>query len=278
MTRSKHDAQGVACLMVTQPGREALLRRSIDCFNRQTLAARQLVLVHTGDSDFEHWLRALPEAASCTDLTVVKARGDMRLGALRNLSVDAARREFLCQWDDDDLHHPEFLARQHACVTENEADFCFLTDQWHFFEKPGFVFWDDWSTQPPPLDLIEGTLFGRRNRMPAYPDLAIGEDTPLVHGIVQRGERIARLSGQGWLKMYSWHGANAWQFRHHLALSQARRLGKEALDERVTSIESALQGYVLDRIQLRFPWDEGWLEFRFSAGNWRYQGIILSDA
>lgn len=274
MTRQRGMLPGVSCLMVTQPGREGLIRRSIECFNRQTLGPRQLVIVHDGDRAFIRRLREMPEAARCEDLTIVDAGPGARLGALRNQSIEVARHEFVCQWDDDDLHHPEFLARQYDRLVEGEADFCFLTDQWHYFEGRGFVFWDDWSMSRPPLDLIEGSLFGRRDRMPNYPDLAVGEDTPLVREIVRRSTPIARLSDHGWLMMYSWHGANAWNFRHHLAISQARRMREEALSARIALIETALDDYPLTVRRLRFPCDDGWLEFHAESDGWQFRGKV----
>jgi glycosyltransferase involved in cell wall biosynthesis len=258
--------------MVTQPGREHLIQRSVECFNRQTFRPRELVIVHTGDSAFDRFIRDLTETGCDDAVLVVPASADHRLGELRNLSVAHAQHEFVSQWDDDDLHHPEFLERQHACLLEQDADFCFLTDQWHYFENRGFVFWDDWSSALAPMDLIEGTLFGSREKMPSYPDIAIGEDTPLVREIVQTGLKVARLPGMGSLLMYTWHGANAWNFEHHLAISQVRRIGEDALRARIGVIEAALAGYPLRTDRLRFPHDTGWLEFRRDDGVWRFTG------
>jgi len=269
MIHSRTNDGGTSCLMVTQPHREALMRRSVECFRRQTHAPRELVVVHSGDAGFHRRVLDMAHVLDDARMTVVAADSSRRLGALRNLAVAHARCEFVCQWDDDDLHHPEYLARQHTNLLASGADFSFLTDQWHYYERRGFVFWDDWSPSAPRWDLIEGTLYGRRACLPDYPDLAIGEDTPVVREIVKAGRRIARLADSGWLMMYTWHGANAWPFEHHLAISRLRRLSRAMLAERLAVIESALAAYPLEEVQLRFPHEAGWFEFRRAENGWR---------
>ena len=62
------------------------------------------------------------------------APSGLTLGELRNFSVQLARYPLVCQWDDDDLYHPRRLETQFAYLKIHCADFCFLTDQLHFFE------------------------------------------------------------------------------------------------------------------------------------------------
>src|SRR5690606_16203859 len=125
MIHSRTNDGGTSCLMVTQPHREALMRRSVECFRRQTHAPRELVVVHSGDAGFHRRVLDMAHVLDDARMTVVAAASSRRLGALRNLAVAHARCEFVCQWDDDDLHHPEYLARQHTNLLASGADFSF---------------------------------------------------------------------------------------------------------------------------------------------------------
>ena len=65
-------------------------------------------------------------------------RGRARpLGELRNRAVALARGELVAQWDDDDRHHPERIARQARRSRAGDAAFAFLTDQLHWFPQRG---------------------------------------------------------------------------------------------------------------------------------------------
>ena len=53
------------------------------------------------------------EHAGARDIRVVYIGPGVSLGAARNLTVDTARGAYVCQWDDDDLYHPERLRIQY---------------------------------------------------------------------------------------------------------------------------------------------------------------------
>jgi len=229
----------VSCLTVTQAGRLDGLRAAIGDFARQTHADRELIVVHDGDAALDGAVRALAAAAAPAEaeapVRVLAVPGPASLGALRNRAVDAARGEFVCQWDDDDRCHPLRIELQLRALVAEAAEFCFLVDQLHWFPASGDLSWDDWNKEPWPLNFVQGTLLGRRAAMPRYPELARGEDTALCRAILEAGHRIARLRGAGWCYVYVFHGRNAWPLAHHLAIAQmkafgaARLLGSEKL-------------------------------------------------
>jgi hypothetical protein len=43
------------------------------------------------------------------------------LGTLRGLSLDVATGEIVCQWDDDDCHHPDRILHQVQQMTRQAA-------------------------------------------------------------------------------------------------------------------------------------------------------------
>ena len=194
------------------------------------------MLVHDGDATFDGAVRVIASRAG-VQATVERAEPGLTLGELRNRTVALARGELVAQWDDDDRQHPERLARAAAALAREDADFAFLVDQLHWFEAEGTLTWDDWSVEAYPLDFVQGTLVGRRDRMPAYAASRRGEDTTLCLDLLAAGARIARIRDAGWSSIYGYHGANTWSATHHRAIAAAKHLS----DARILARESLLR-------------------------------------
>jgi glycosyltransferase involved in cell wall biosynthesis len=96
----------VSCLMVTKD-RPVLAARAIRCFADQRYPARELVIVCQGTAGYRSRLTGLARAHGVSEVRIVDADPDLPLGALRNLSLDAAAGELVCVWDDDDCSHPD---------------------------------------------------------------------------------------------------------------------------------------------------------------------------
>lgn len=235
----------ISCLTITQPGRLPLLAAAIADFAGQTLAERELLIVHDGDAAFAQALDALldPYLAAGQSIRALAVATGTPLGALRNLSVQQARGDYICQWDDDDRYHPQRLALQRQALVDEQADFCFLCDQLHLFKNSGELFWDDWFADSWPLNVIQGTLLGRRELMPVYPAARRGEDTWATVDIFRAGHRVARLRGAGWSYVYTCHGANAWEDSHHQAIAQAKAWNWQQLMGRQTLLQQRLPEY-----------------------------------
>jgi glycosyltransferase involved in cell wall biosynthesis len=255
----------ISCLLVTSPGREAHIRASMTCFAGQTVAQRELVIVHDGDVACQESIVNLASGFPESDIRVFAEAPGQTLGALRNASIGHARYPLICQWDDDDLYHPERLERQQRGLVEAGADFCFLTDQLHLFSDGNLLFWDDWSVETWPGNCIQGTLLGRRDRMALYPDLPRGEDTGLLHELVAADRTLVTLSGLGWLYIYIYHGSNAWELEHHKAISQWKRLKYDALARRLPLLEAKLREYPVMPEKLVLLHDQG--RFEIATGD-----------
>jgi glycosyltransferase involved in cell wall biosynthesis len=219
----------VSCLTITRAVRLPALARAMGAFARQTWPLRELVIVHDGGTPLQVDIEGLAAGFPDCDIRVHGEAAGRPLGALRNRSVDLAKGTLVCQWDDDDLFHPQRIERQARCLEHAGAEFCFLTDQMHLFVQTGEVFWDDWTVETPPMHFIQGTLFGRRDGMGRYPEIARGEDTPLLLDLVRRGARIAALADAGWLYVYVYDGLNAFDLEHHVRISAWKRRRRDAL-------------------------------------------------
>lgn len=250
----------ISCLMITQASRLALARLALGDFAAQTHADRELVIVHDGDGAFHDELSALAAAIHAATVRIIRHPPGSRLGTLRNVAVDAAAGEYFCQWDDDDRYHPERLALQWRALREANASFACLCDQLHWFPARGELYWDDWNREAYPLNVVQGSLLGRRDRLPRYADLARGEDTDVLLKILRNGESMARLRGAGWCSIYVCHGANTFDDTHHAAIARAKRLGHAALLQREANLRRRLAEYAPPLGPLRMPHENGALE------------------
>ena len=202
----------VSCLMVTR-GRLFPARFAVDCFRRQSWSERELVLVcDAPGTPVEAYCRTLGDAR----IRVVTPDGPTTsLGELRNLSLRAARGEYVCQWDDDDLYHPQRLELGMLLLQSMRADAMFLSR------------WMLWSPQARRIGVSgarewEGSMLARRACVPPYPALARGEDTAVLHAMLGHG-RVALLDAP-WLYTYIQTGANTWTATHFEAIWAAASL------------------------------------------------------
>src|ERR1700746_2756945 len=118
----------ISCLTVTQEGRLDVLARAIGDFRAQSVRDQEMVIIHDGRATFHDGVARLAADADAR-VAVTRASPGLSLGALRNVAIDAARGEFVCQWDDDDRYHPRRLEVQLEALAAAQADCSFLSDQ-----------------------------------------------------------------------------------------------------------------------------------------------------
>lgn len=256
----------ISCLTVTREARFASLERAVADFARQTWAERELVIVHDGDAAFDAKLRTLAASCSGASITVHRESARQTLGELRNASVDAARGEIVCQWDDDDRYHPRRLELQFAAMRVENSEFCFLTDQLHLFAADRTMYWDDWNLEVHPLNLVQGTLLGSKAALGRYPSLSRGEDTPLILDLLRRGRRITRLREHGYLYVYVFDGKNAWGYDHHATISAWKRFRCARLLALEPMLRARLAEYEPPLGQFVMPHESGKLVFGEVSG------------
>lgn len=192
----------VSCLMVTK-GRPVLAERAIDCFLAQSYPQKEIVII---DDDADDSLARRVERINDPRIVYVRLPAeDKPLGALRNLAVQRATGALVCQWDDDDLYHPRRLELQIAALRSTGADACTLMRHQ--------LFWPTQRRLCLSVNRIwEGSLLCRKQKLPLYPLLRRGEDTPVVEKLVGRS-RIALLDAPS-LYTYVFHGTNTFGAEH----------------------------------------------------------------
>jgi glycosyltransferase involved in cell wall biosynthesis len=183
-----------------------MLRRAVACFLAQTHAPCELVVVF-GDDDpaTRDYLLGLDEP-SIRPVEVSAARR-LSLGALRNISLDAARGRYVANWDDDDWHAPTRVAAQLRALHDHGRPASVLW-RWTIYDEVGATAY--LSAGRP----WEGSLLAERGAMPRYPDLSRGEDSVVVKQLLG-GKNLVALDNPE-LFIYVFHGANTWERAHWL--------------------------------------------------------------
>jgi amino acid adenylation domain-containing protein len=240
----------ISCLMVTRQ-RLAMATRAIDCFAAQDYEPRHLVIVSDGHEEYEA-LRQYAHAACGSAVTITSVpRGSKPLGELRNLALDLAPGDIVCQWDDDDLSHPRRLSMQLERMRHDGADACFLTEHLHLMADARSLYWCDW-TRPRGMPLqtttVPATVMCEKRAAGRYPEAGPvsrrSEDAVFMRSLAKRSP-VATLSGCGWLYVYVFHGANTWDESHHQRIVRAIGLEAGELRQRRTELRDALAAYAL---------------------------------
>jgi glycosyltransferase involved in cell wall biosynthesis len=247
----------ISCLCVTRGDRPGFLSEAVADFAHQTFPDRELVILHDGDETVDRAVRTAVCAHSGAAVHVERTEPGPKLGGLRNIAIARARGEWICQWDDDDRHHPERLRLQWERAQSERAAVNYLVDQLHWFDRENILFWDDWNVEPYPLNIIQGTILAHRSVLPPYPDIGPGEDTLQTHALLRaeasKAFRVSRLSGMGWCYIYRFHGANAWDAEHHHAISALKHLPPARLAPRLALLRERLKDYRPGLPGLRTP-------------------------
>lgn len=199
----------ISCLMVTR-GDPRRVAQAMDSFFRQRHANKELLIVTDAQAgNMAEIRRLLVEQDPAQVRLIPVSQTGLTLGELRNIAVQSATGEFVCQWDDDDLHHPDRLAFQLLALKAASASACVLSR------------WTIWWPKQCRLVLSnvrhwEGSLLCRRAAMPRYPAWRRGEDTYVVEAIKRTGRLAAIDMPQ--LYLYVVHGANTFEAAHFDAM------------------------------------------------------------
>jgi mannosyltransferase OCH1-like enzyme len=207
----------ISCLCVTR-NRVAMLRRAVSCFLKQTYQPRELVVLYEADDPATRDYLATLSEPSIRPVEV-PASPRLRLGSLRNLSLEASRGHFVAQWDDDDWHGPTRLTDQLRALRSSGKPGCVLS-RWVIYDlvtNTAFL-----STKR----AWEGSLVAERSAVPPYLDLGQGEDTPVISRMVAENKLV--LLDRPHLYVYFYHGGNTCERVHWERLfSRAEPLAQE---------------------------------------------------
>lgn len=232
----------VSCLMLTSNRKDAFLR-SLECFQRQTYCDRELVIVSNGNETYREMLQASISSDMRRYIHQVFVPAATSLGTLRNRCLDECSGEIICQWDDDDLSHPNRIAFQVAALEGSNADACILGEHLHWFTASNQLFWCDWSRASRDIGLA-GTVVAYHRSLPRYATFRTSdEDSGVLEQLLLKGGRIAVMLNAGYLYIYTFHGKNTFSRRHHTALVRVLGIDTESIMARYDMLSTALMHY-----------------------------------
>jgi glycosyltransferase involved in cell wall biosynthesis len=242
----------VSCLMVTRPSPERFERfkLSLADYLRQTHAACELVIVldPRADAPATAAARAQIGALAREDIRIVAPAAAASLGALRNVSVEAARGAILCVWDDDDRHHPERLAQQARALRAGEHEGLCLQHVAHYFAADRRLHVANWIKTP--AGGLPSTLMCRRDASIAYPESGpsadLGEDIAPLEQLKGRSG-FGLLTDAPHLYVYVYHGGNSWGEAHHRRLASELGLSQGLLRRREAELRAGLAAFDFGR-------------------------------
>ena len=213
----------ISCLMVTMPveRRMQMLKASLAAYCAQTYPHRELVIVVDAEQPSDgDAIKAVVAALGRDDIRVVLPNGKRTLGALRNLSWNSARGAVICQWDDDDLTHPQRLELQFEAMRASGKPACYLQEFVQFFPTVRRLYRVNFIISPDTVAV--NTLMCRSSLAARYPEVGaqaqLGEDTALIQQIREQGG-FHPLPGMAHLYVYVSHGSNTWDDGHHRMLA-----------------------------------------------------------
>lgn len=220
----------ISCLCVTR-NRVPMLKRAVSCFQNQTYPNRELVVIYEADDPETREYLVSIDSPMIRPLEV-STSPKLALGALRNISIEFSRGQYLAQWDDDDWHGPERLAEQIAAIQQSERPVCVLM-RWIIFDE---------LTKMAYLSATrawEGSILAAREALPKYPELSKGEDTVVIERLLS--ERKLTGLDKSHLYIYTYHGSNTWERSHWeqkiLPYSQPLSIESQMQVQRVLEIE-----------------------------------------
>jgi glycosyltransferase involved in cell wall biosynthesis len=224
------------------PGRLEGLKRSLECYTGQTHQRRELVLVlNGGEAEAAAAVEAHVASLGRDDIRMVAPEGTLTLGALRNISMAAARGEAVCQWDDDDLHHPQRLERQLAALAGSAAEGVCLQEVMQFFPAERTLYCLNWRATE--ATVFPGALMAWAGAPLAYPETGetarLGEDLEVVRQLHRRDSLVV-LADAAHLYVYVSHGANSWSADHHRMLATRLGLSQGLLKRREAVLREGL--------------------------------------
>jgi glycosyltransferase involved in cell wall biosynthesis len=240
-------SQRISCLAVSRD-RVEMLKRSISFYLNQTWPEKELVIVSNGPVEVQRSIAAHVAELGRPDIRCVFLQSEETLGHLRNLSIDAASGDVLCQWDDDDLYHPRRLETQLRHMNENGAEVSFFYDQLHYFADSGELYWTDWSAQRsqwPDHGAAMSIMWKRpvNVRYPADGEYANRGEDAIVQIELHQRCKVAGVRGAGFLYTYVYHGANTYDRDHHRFIIERMSLGSDFLEAHRAELARHLSEY-----------------------------------
>lgn len=208
--KSKSDKNAVplvSCLCVTHQ-KPWLLARAVTCFLHQSYPSKQLVIVYENiDLLTEEYVKELCLITNIKLIRVDSMNVKKTLGELRNISVEEADGEYICQWDDDDWYHSDRIFYQMQSLLKSDKPASIL-DRWLIYNAVDNKIYYSHKR------LWEGSIMCRKDifQLRRYSAVPKGEDTAIID-FLSENDYLIHLDAP-YLYIYIYHSGNTWALDH----------------------------------------------------------------
>ena len=198
----------VSCLCVTQNKYE-LLAQSIECFLFQSHPNKELVIVYESNNSIIDEVKMRYSMCANIRFVEVPISPKKTLGELRNISVQEARGEYVTQWDDDDMYHPDRIRMQLAFATKQSSGCGNIVNCVVIYDQKlrrAFLF-NNYK--------FDGSILVHRQTLldkVVYPSQDRSEDSVVRNALLADGTIQPILIP--FLYLYRFHTKNTWDERH----------------------------------------------------------------
>lgn len=212
----------ITCACVTKD-RPELLKRSINCYINQTYPNKKLVIVSQSNEDNNKIIFNYLKTLNRDDILFLEAPSMLTLGAMRNVSVELATGEIVCQWDDDDVYHPHRLITQYKALISDSRNVASIYSQFlKYFSNSHEVYWCDWWNEHEYSHrflcgsiMFYKALFHLWENF--YPERGSQscreEDLHVLEKLISKGLIAPVTAGNQYIYVY--HGVNTYDLDHH---------------------------------------------------------------
>jgi glycosyltransferase involved in cell wall biosynthesis len=239
-----------------------LLKQSVNRFCLQTYPHKELIIVTDGSEEYRQQIIQFVAGLNHPAIKVIPVEQKQKLGALRNIAMSQASGEILCQWDDDDLYHPQRLEMQLLCLQYMDASACFMADYFHYFVERKELLWCTCARSGG----FPGSIMFKAGLGLSYPETGPqsekGEDEVFQRELAKR-YKTALLRECGYLYVYAFHGRNTWDLNHHSRLAKLLALPFDFVRPRLGPLYRQLKAQLGQEFPVTLVWRNGErVEFR----------------
>ena len=213
----------ISCVTVTT-GRVELIKKAIRCYAYQTYKNKELIVLSQGNVDENNAIRYYISSLLRDDIVFLDAPSNLTLGAMRNASIEVARGSIICQWDDDDLYHPDRIRTQYIALRSHSKNVgCAYSGFLKYFKNTGEVYWCDWMGEGAlSSQLLCGAVMFHKKIFHKYKNMLypqtgdqchVEEDLNVLQKLIAAGPVVAVSGAHHYVYVY--HGENTYDLEHH---------------------------------------------------------------
>lgn len=189
----------VSCLCISK--NTHLLSRSIECFQKQSYANKELLIVYSTSNTPTGELLAKINDPQIRSFAVTDFE-KITLGELRNLSVEKSNGQYFCQWDDDDWYYRTRIECQMDGLLRSCKKASILVYEIVFHEQSKTAYRSPMRPWEHSI-ICEKSFFSKSLN---YSAKNMGEDADFVNKLLKKKEVYPVVMPQ--LYIYVYHGRN----------------------------------------------------------------------